>query len=103
MISEKEKQNLKQGLIDCLQKEREIRRIVVFGSFLNSSDPHDIDVAIFQDSSDQYLPLAMKYRKLTRRLARRIALDIIPIRSDASSGFLLDEIRRGEVIYERRN
>ncbi|MGD0077850.1 MAG: nucleotidyltransferase domain-containing protein, partial [Sedimentisphaerales bacterium] len=63
MISENEKQNLKRELVGCLQTEKEIRRIVIFGSFLNSSDPHDIDVAVFQDSDDQYLTLALKYRK----------------------------------------
>ena len=103
MISEDEKQNLKRELVGCLQKEKEIRRVVIFGSFLNSSDPHDLDVAIFQDSNEAYLPLAMKYRKRTRRIARIISLDIIPIRHDASSGFMMDEIRQGEVIYERRN
>jgi predicted nucleotidyltransferase len=103
MISEDEKQNLKRELVGCLKKEKEIRRVVIFGSFLNSSDPHDLDVAIFQDSNEAYLPLAMKYRKRTRRIARIISLDIIPIRHDASSGFMMDEIRQGEVIYERRN
>lgn len=103
MISENEKQDIKRELIGCLRSEKEVRRIVIFGSFLNSSDPNDIDVAVFQDSNDQYLTLAMKYRKRTRNIARIISLDIIPIRSDASSGFLMDEIRQGEVIYERRN
>ncbi len=103
MISENEKQNLKHELAGCLKTEKEVRRIVIFGSFLNSPDPHDIDVAVFQDSDDQYLALAMKYRKRTRDIARIISLDIIPIRSDASSGFLMDEIQQGEVIYERRN
>jgi predicted nucleotidyltransferase len=103
MISENEKQNLKRELAGCLKTEKEVRRIVIFGSFLNSPDPHDIDIAVFQDSGDQYLTLAMKYRKRTRDIARIIPLDIIPIRNDASSGFLMDEIQQGEVIYERRN
>jgi predicted nucleotidyltransferase len=103
MISENEKQNLKRELAGCLKTEKEVRRIVIFGSFLSSPDPHDIDIAVFQDSDDQYLALAMKYRKRTRDIARIIPLDIIPIRNDASSGFLMDEIQQGEVIYERRN
>jgi predicted nucleotidyltransferase len=102
MINEDEKQNLKRELVGCLKAEKEVRRIVIFGSFLNSANPHDIDVAVFQDSNDQYLPLALKYRKITRGISSIIPLDIIPIRSDASSGFMMDEIRQGEVIYERR-
>jgi predicted nucleotidyltransferase len=103
MISENEKQELKRELVGCLKTEKEIRRIVIFGSFLNSPDPHDLDIAVFQDSNEKYLALAMKYRRRTRDIARIIPLDIIPVRNDASSGFLLDEIRQGETIYERRN
>lgn len=103
MISEKEKQNIKKELAGCLKTEKEVRRIVIFGSFLNSPDPHDIDVAIFQDSNDQYLTLALRYRKRTRNISCVIPLDIIPVRSDAAAGFMMDEIRQGEIIYERRN
>ena len=79
-----------------------MRKVVVFGSFLNLSEPRDIDVAVFQDSQDSYLPLALKYRKLTRSISSRILLDIIPIRSGArSASFFLEEIEKGEVVYER--
>jgi uncharacterized protein len=103
MISDNEKQNIKRELADCLKTEREIKRIIIFGSFLNSSDPNDIDVAVFQDSNDQYLPLAMKYRKKTRSIARTIPLDIIPLKEGANGQFLINEIEQGEIIYERRN
>lgn len=72
----------------------------MFGSFLTSSSPTDMDVAIFQDSDEPYLPLAMKYRSLARPVSARIPLDIIPLRKDAT-GPLMEEINRGEVIYER--
>jgi len=68
---------------------------------LKSSDPHDLDVAVFQASSEKYLPLAMKYRKKTRSIARIIPLDIIPLKANASSETFMDEIAQGEVIYER--
>lgn len=103
MVSKNDKEKLKRELVDCLKAEKEIRRIIIFGSFLDSADPNDLDVAVFQDSNEQYLDLAMKYRKKTRDIARIIPLDIIPIKNDASSGFLMDEIRHGETIYERRN
>jgi len=95
-----QKNSLKQQLVSCLEGEKEICRIVVFGSFLRSSEPHDIDVAVFQDSSEKYLPLAMKYRKKTRPIARIIPLDIIPLKAEARSGIFMNEIARGEVIYE---
>jgi len=103
MFTEQQKQSLKQQLVDSLKNEAEVCRIVIFGSFLSSDEPNDMDVAIFQDSDEKYLPLAMKYRKKTRDITRIIPLDIIPVRKDAPSGFLMDEIEQGEIIYERGN
>ena len=101
MLSDRQKNSLKKQLVRCLHGEKEIRRIVIFGSFLESPDPHDIDVAVFQDSNEKYLPLAMKYRKKTRPIARVMPLDIIPLRADAESGTFMDEIAQGEVVYEK--
>ena len=66
-FTSKQKDELKRKLVSCLRPDNEIVKIVIFGSFVNSDNPHDIDVAIFQDSSEDYLPLAMKYRKGTPR------------------------------------
>ena len=95
------KEDIKHQLVVCLSASREVRRIVIFGSFLSDADPHDLDVAVFQDSREGYLPLAMKYRRMARVVADRIPLDIVPIRTGASPGAFLAEIERGEVIYER--
>jgi len=101
MLTTKNKNSLKRELARCLAPDNEIRRIVVFGSFLSSSEPNDMDVAIFQDSEESYLPLAMKYRRQTRPVAHRIPLDIIPIKNDAAQTPFLNEIEAGETIYER--
>lgn len=101
MLTQQQKDSLKQQMVSCLASEKEVCRIVIFGSFLKSPDPHDLDVAVFQDSSEKYLPLAMKYRKKTRSIARIIPLDIIPLKADAGDGTLADEIAQGEIIYER--
>lgn len=103
MFTEQQKQSLKQQLVSLLETEREVCRIVIFGSFLSSNDPQDIDVAIFQDSDEKYLPLAMKYRRKTRDIARRIPLDILPLKAGVQGEVFIDEIERGEIIYERRN
>jgi len=99
-MTETSKSDLKREVAKSLGQVPEIRKIVVFGSFLTSESPNDMDVAVFQDSDEAYLPLAMKYRSLTRSVSARIALDIIPLRKDATGSFL-EEIDRGEVIYER--
>ena len=81
MLTQPQKDSLKRKLVSCLENEKEICRIVIFGSFLKSSEPHDIDVAVFQDSGEKYLPLAMKYRKKARAIAHIIPLDIIPLKA----------------------
>ena len=55
----------------------------------------------FRDSSEGYLPLAMKYRIKTEEVANILPLDILPLKSQAASDPFLAEIAKGEVIYER--
>lgn len=99
----KTKDTLKKEIVSCLKSEKEIKKIIIFGSFINSENPNDIDIAIFQDSNKSYLTLAMKYRKLTRDIAQKIPVDIIPIKSNALESSFLSEIKIGELIYERLN
>jgi predicted nucleotidyltransferase len=94
------KNELMREVARCLGPAPEIRRIVVFGSFLRSESPNDMDVAVFQDSDEPYLPLALKYRRMVKPVSDSLPLDIIPIRPGAS-GPLLDEIDKGQVVYER--
>ena len=95
------KAKLKQRIINSLKSEKEIRKIVLFGSFLTSDTPHDVDVAIFQDSDENYLNLAMKYRKRTRHISKEIPLDIIPLKTGSSPTVFLREIESGEIVYEK--
>ncbi len=100
-LSKKQKEQLKRDIISCLVTDKEITKIVIFGSFVNSDNPGDIDVAVFQNSNEGYLPLAMRYRKKTRSVSDKIPLDIFPLKSDIYSDPFLSEIDSGEVIYER--
>ncbi len=100
-LNAQEKNAIKRELVDCLRAEKEVRKIIIFGSFLHSDDPHDLDVAVFQDTTEPYLPLAMKYRKKTRSIARRLSLDILPVKFWAHDDPFLAEIAKGEVVYER--
>ena len=101
ILTEKQKDELKKELLLCLKSDVDIKKIVVFGSFIDSQDPLDLDVAVFQESDEAYLPLAMKYRKKTRALARKIPIDIFPVRSNVKDHTFLSEINRGEVLYEK--
>ncbi len=101
-LSKKQKEKIKIKIKNRLSNEKEIQKIIVFGSFVNSNNPNDIDIAVFQSSSEQYMTLSMKYRKLMRELITTIPYDIIPIQPNAAGSFLKD-IEAGEIIYERRN
>ena len=97
-----DKASIKRSILEGLAKEPEIDRILIFGSFLLSETPNDIDIAIFQNSNQNYLSLSLKYRKLLRNVSRSIPLDVIPVRSNATGEFLR-QINLGEVIYEKRD
>jgi uncharacterized protein len=59
------------------------------------------DVAVFQESDEGYLPLALKYRRLLRSVAARIPVDVLPLRVQGSAGEFLKEVEQGEVVYVR--
>ncbi len=101
MVTLNEKQELKNQLVACLKRDKDIRKVVIFGSFVTSDEPCDMDVAVFQESREGYLKLSMKYRKLTRPVSNKIPIDIFPIRADAGNASILTEIDNGEVVYER--
>ncbi len=100
-LSLQEKDSIKRQLVKSLKGEKEIEKVLIFGSFTSSDNPNDIDIIIFQNSNEPYLPLALKYRKKTREIARKIPLDIIPVVSTATLDSFPFDIRQGEVIYEK--
>jgi len=100
-LSPEQKDAIKHKVADCLRHEPEVRRIVVFGSFVMSSAPHDLDVAVFQDSEEGYLPLALKYRRLLRGIAAMIPIDVVPLHIHGPAGEFLKEVEQGEVVYAR--
>lgn len=100
-INAEKKEGIIKELVERLQTAPEISKIIIFGSFLADDTPNAIDVAIVQNSNLPYLALAMKYRKLTRSVARHLPLDIIPLKTGATDCVMLGEIIQGQVIYER--
>jgi len=97
-------QSSKLQFINIIKKQlsqfSEIHQVVLFGSFIKSDNPNDIDIAVIQNSDENYLTLSLKYRKVLRDLSKLIPLDIVPIKQNAK-GLFLDEINRGEIVYER--
>ena len=79
-IANETKATLKKEVSVLFSAFPELRRVVIFGSFVNSNDPGDLDIAVFQDSDENYYLLAMKYRRTLRSVAKKIPLDVIPIR-----------------------
>ena len=99
-MTKEEKKQLLDTITTKLSNFSEISKIIVFGSFVKSTSPNDVDIAIFQNSQDDFLTLSMKYRKVLRDIAKKIPLDILPIKQNSNSSFL-SEITNGIVIYER--
>jgi uncharacterized protein len=97
------KAEIKNRIAYLLKGQEEIKRIIIFGSFNKSESPNDIDVAIVQNSSDNYLTLALKYRKLVRSVSKEIAVDIFPVLENNDNSFYSMEIASGEVIYAKGN
>src|SRR3990170_9120354 len=97
------KKEVKNKIVNSLKGQKEIERIIIFGSFNKSDSPNDIDIAVVQNSNENYLSLALKYRKLIRNISREIAVDIFPISKKNDNSFFLNEVIRGEVIYARGN
>ncbi len=85
-VSDTQKDKIKNQIREKLCREKEVRKVVLFGSFINSRNPNDIDIAIFQDSNEKYLPLSLKYRKLMREISRILPIDIIPLKFNHSQG-----------------
>jgi len=95
------REKLKEEIVAGLAGFPEVQRVVVFGSFVTSDDPHDLDIAVFQDSDESYYPLAMKYRRTLRSVAKKLPLDVIPLRRNPGEGTFMQETQKGEVLYER--
>ncbi len=94
------KQNFINIIKEKISQFKEVNKIVLFGSFVQSDNPNDIDIAIFQDADENFLTLSLKYRKVLRELSKTIPLDIIPIKKN-SDGVFLEEINKGQVVYEK--
>lgn len=98
------KQKVKLDMISALANDATIEKIVIFGSFITSEQPHDLDVAIFSTSPADYLTQAMSFRRKLRGIARIIPLDVVPISTLANyDSSFLQEILKGEIIYEKRH
>lgn len=101
LLSKKQKDDLTKELVACLSTDQMVKKIVVFGSFIKSDNPVDLDVAVFQESNDGYLPLAMKYRRAVRTITSKIPIDIFPVKQNAGDSQFMAEINSGVTVYEK--
>ncbi|MDK9718812.1 MAG: nucleotidyltransferase domain-containing protein [Trichlorobacter sp.] len=103
-MSHIDKLQIRQQLQSVFVDDSKVEKIIVFGSFITSDTPHDLDVAVFCNSSDDYLTLALALRKKLRGISSIIPIDLVPIAMpcDPSAQFM-QEINKGEVVYEKRH
>jgi uncharacterized protein len=97
-----DKLQIRQQLQSAFVDDSKVEKIIVFGSFVTSDTPHDLDLAVFCHSSDDYLTLALALRKKLRNISSIIPIDLVPIAMpyDPSAAFM-QEINKGEVVYEK--
>lgn len=100
-LTHHDKEKFKTELVACLQSEPEIKKIIIFGSFLYSDAPEDMDVALVLSSDEHYYTLVPRLRSKIRSLLNRIPVDIVPVLDGIKSSVFLEEIQAGEVVYER--
>ncbi len=74
-----DKQNIRRQLRTAFIDDGTIEKIVVFGSFITSESPNDLDLAVFCNSSDDYLTLSLALRKKLRDISSIIPIDLVPI------------------------
>ena len=101
VLSNEAKERLRKEIVRLLTQFPEVRRVVIFGSFITSSEPLDLDVAVFQDSEENYYSLTMKYRRSLRSVANQIPLDVIPLPRSPEQSAFRQHLDKGEVLYER--
>jgi predicted nucleotidyltransferase len=99
-----DKQQIRRQLKSAFVNDSKVEKIIVFGSFVTSDTPHDLDLAVFCHSSDDYLTLALALRKKLRNISSIIPIDLVPIAMpyDPSAAFM-QQINKGEVVYEKRH
>ena len=100
IIDDEKRLNFSNIIKEKLSQFNEVHKIILFGSFVDSTNPNDIDIAIIQNSNENFLSLSLKYRKVLRDLSKVIPLDIVPIKQK-SEGYFLKEIYKGKVVYEK--
>ena len=100
-LNNEKKDYIKKKISEIMQTNEEIHKIIIFGSFNESIDPNDIDIAVFENTDADYLTLALKYRKQLREISKEISIDVIPVKIDATENSFIAEMNNGEVIYER--
>jgi len=88
-LTDTNKLNFINTIKEKLSQFSEVNKVILFGSFIKSSNPND-----------NFLTLSLKYRKVLRELSKKIPLDIVPIRANAN-GVFLDKINKGQIVYER--
>lgn len=101
MLTDVEKAAIIRRIVESLRPAQEVKKIMIFGSFLASAEPRDVDVAVFQDSGESYLPLALKYRRMMRGATGSLPLDVVPLRVPAPDSSFLTLLEGGKVVYER--
>lgn len=101
LISADKKKEIKDEIIRSLLGEN-VNKIMIFGSFVYSDNPNDLDLAVYLNDNGDYFDVTADLRSKLRSVNRYIPLDVVPIAPGIKEAHFLTEIEKGEVIYERK-
>ena len=71
------KKVLKDRIIASLKDQKEIEKIIIFGSFNKSSEPNDLDIAVVQNSKEKKVSYDDIRKKYTKKSSLLQLLEII--------------------------
>lgn len=78
----------------------EVKKLILFGSFVESANPNEINLAIISEENLDYISKVAKYRKKIKDLSKKIPVQIFPLLSSEKI-YLHDKIKHGVTLYSK--
>lgn len=110
MIKSKKYRKTIKDILKVIIKEHKPKKVILFGSCLSSSNPHDIDMLIVKNTDkDNFLDRWVEIQSSTRKILNGISFEPFVItpkefekETKRKHPFLVEILKNGEVIYEEK-
>lgn len=99
LITKEEKTEIKHLLTEKISGP-EVKQLILFGSFVESNNLNEINIAIISEENLDYISKVKKYRQKIKDLSKKIPVQIFPLLKSENS-YLHDKIKHGITLYSR--